>query len=172
MSLSHAFLDEFSKIFPNGFNIKILESYSKTFRRFINLPVIMEESERVPLEAFGRIFNLPMLMEESKEEPLEALKVKYIEVLNTMSLADKFMLVEDSDMYIFQVIGCKYANTFHNSIKSSSFLCPHAMFVGALIYIYLNPKIEVNKTVLKKGGSITVFRKLNVRAKKYITKSG
>lgn len=172
MSLTHAFIDETMKVFPNGINTKMMESYFKAFGRFFNLPVLVDNSEKVPMEAFGRIFNLPVLAEDAESVPLEALKTKYLEVLNGMGFADKFMLIEDPDMYIFQVIGCKHANTYHHSIESSSFLCPHALFVGALIHTYVNPKIQISKTMLKKGGSITVYRKLNPSAKNYITKPG
>jgi len=173
LSLSHAFIDETMKLFPNGLNTKMQESYFKALSRFFNLPVQVDNFERVPLEDLGRIFNLPALAEDSESVPLDAVKTKFIDVLNKMGLADRFMLVEDPDMYIFQVIGCKHAGTYHGSIQSSSFLCPHALFVGALIHTYVNPKIQVSKTVLKKGGSITVYRKLNpLTVKKYITKTG
>ena len=172
MALTHAYMDETMKLFPNGFNTKMLESYLKAFARFFELPVLTEDFEKVPLEALGRIFNLPVLAEGAESVPLEAVKTKFIEVLNGMGLADKFMLVEDPDMYILQVIGCKHAGTYHHSIQGGSFLCPHALFVGALIHTYINPKIQVTKTVLKKGGSITVYKKPNVSTKKYITKTG
>jgi len=173
MSLSHAFIDETMKLFPNGLNTKLQETYFKAFERFFNLPTQVDSFERAPLEDLGRIFNLPALAEDSESVPLDAVKTKFIDVLNKMGLADKFMLVEDPDMYIFQVIGCRHAGTYHDSIQSGSFLCPHALFVGTLIHTYVNPKISVTKTVLKKGGSITVFRKLNpLPTKKYITKTG
>jgi len=172
MALTHAYVDETMKLFPNGFNYNIMESFFRAFGRFFELPAMVDDFERVPLEALGRIFNLPALTEGSESVPLEALKTKFIDVLNGMGLADKFMLVEDPDMYILQVVGCKHASTYHNSIKSDSFLCPHALFVGALIHAYVNPRIQVTKTVLKKGGSITVYRKMNITPKNYITKPG
>ena len=45
-------------------------------------------------------------------------------------------------------------------------------YLMSLIHTYLNPKIQISKTMLKKGGSITVYRKLNPVTKKYITKAG
>lgn len=172
MSFLHAYMDESLKIFPNGFSNNMLEGYLKAFVRFFKLPVLMEEPEKIPLEEFGRIFNLPELVEDSKKVRLDALKNKYVDVLNGMGLADKFMLMEDPDMYIFQVIGCKDANTYHQSIKSSNFLCPYALFVGTLIHTYMTPMIQVSKSVLKRGGSITVFRKTKLRSKSYVTKPG
>jgi hypothetical protein len=41
---------------------------------------------------------------------------------------------------------------------ASECLCPN---------VYVNPRIQATKTVLKKGGSITLYRKLNT-----ITKTG
>ena len=172
MSLLHAYMDESLKIFANGFNRRMLEGYFKAFVRFFNLPVLMEDPEKIPLEEFGRIFNLPELVEDSKKVRLDALKNKYVDVLNGMGLADKFILMEDPDMYIFQVIGCKDANTYHQSIRSSNFLCPYALFVGTLIHTYMTPRIQVSKSVLKRGGSITVFRKIKARSKSYVTKPG
>ena len=151
LSLTHAYLDASLKMFPNGFNNKIQEVYFKTFLRLYNLPVLVEGSEKVTLET---------------------LKANYIEGLNGMGLADKFMLVEEHDMYIFQVIGCKHAGAYHHSINSGSFVCPHALFVGALIHAYVNPYIQMSKTALRKGGSITAYRKIDPRAKMYLNKSG
>lgn len=151
MALSHAYLDESLNIFPSGFTGKMLEGYFKALLRFYNLPVLVEGSERVTLES---------------------LKSKYIEVLNGMGFADKFMLVEEPDMYIFQVIGCKHAGAYHHTVKSASFVCPHALFVGALIHTYVNPNVQMSKTALRKGGSITAYRKMDPRTKKYVNKSG
>ena len=172
MSLIHAYVDESMKIFPSGLNSKMMDGYFKAFIRFFNLPVLVEDSEKVPLEEFGRIFNLPALVEDSGKVRLEAVKSKYIDVLNEMGFADKLALMEDPDMYIFQVIGCKYAENYHHCIKSSSFLCPFALFVGALIHAYMDSRIHISKTVLKRGGSITVFKKLRVRIKDYKTNPG
>jgi CheY-like chemotaxis protein len=172
MSLMHAYIDESMKIFPSGLNSKMMEGYFKAFVRFFNLPVLVEDSEKVPLEEFGRIFNLPKLVEDSDKMRLEAVKSKYIDVLNEMGFADKFALMEDPDMYIFQVIGCKYAENYHHSIKSGSFLCPFALFAGALIHSYMNPRIHISKTVLRRGGSITVYKKIKVGVKDYITRPG
>jgi hypothetical protein len=44
--------------------------------------------------------------------------------------------------------------------------------VGALIHNYVDPNIRISKTVLKKGGSITVYTKMNPRGKQYVNKSG
>ena len=172
MSLIHAYVDESMKLFPSGLNSKMLDGYFKAFVRFFNLPVLVEDSGRVPLEEFGRIFNLPALVEDSEKVRLEAVKSKYIDVLNEMGFADKLMLMEDPEMYIFQVIGCKYAENYHHCIKSGSFLCPFALFVGALIHSYMNSRIHISKTVLRRGGSITVYKKLRVKLKEYKSKPG
>jgi CheY-like chemotaxis protein len=172
MSMIHAYIDESMKIFPRGLNSKMMDGYFKAFIRFFNLPVLVEDSDKVPLEEFGRIFNLPKSFEDSEKVRLEAVKSKYIDVLNDMGFAEKLALMEDPDMYIFQVIGCKYAENYHNCIKSRSFLCPFALFVGALIHAYMNPRIHISKTVLRRGGSITVYKKLRVRLKDYKTKPG
>ena len=172
MSLIHAYVDESMKLFPSGLNRKMLDGYFKAFIRFFNLPVLVEDSERVPLEEFGRIFNLPALVEDSENVHLDAIKSKYIKVLNEMGFADKFVLLEDPDMYIFQVIGCRYAENYHHCIKSSSFLCPFALFMGTLIHTYMNPRIHISKTVLKRGGSITVYKKLRVKLEDYKTRPG
>lgn len=172
MSLLHAYMDESMKIFAGSLNSRMLEGYFKAFVRFFNLPVVMEDPEKIPLDEFGRIFNLPDRVEDSEKVRLEALKNKYIDVLNGMGLADKFVLMEDQDMYIFQVIGCKNANTYHQSIRSRNFLCPYALFVGTLIHTYMTPMIQISGSVLKRGGSITVFRKTKVRPKPYVTKPG
>ena len=172
MSLIHAYIDESMKLFPSGLNSKMLDGYFKSFIRFFNLPVLVEDSDKVPLEEFGRIFNLPALVEDSEKVRLDAINSKYIKVLNEMGLADKFVLMEDPEMYIFQVIGCKYAENYHHCIKSGSFLCPFALFVGALIHAYMNPRIHISKTVLRRGGSITVYKKLRVKLKEYKSKPG
>jgi CheY-like chemotaxis protein len=172
MSMIHAYIDESMKIFPSGLNSKMMEGYFKAFIRFFNLPVFMEDSEKVPLEEFGRIFNLPAFVQDSEKMRLEAVKSKYIAVLNEMGFADKFILIEDPDMYIFQVIGCKYTENYHHCIKSSSFICPFALFAGALIQSYMDPRIQLSKTILKRGGSITIYRKLKLRIKDYVTKPG
>lgn len=49
------------------------------------------------------------------------------------------------------MIGCRYAENYHHCIKSGSFLCPFALFVGALIHSYMNPRIHISKTVLRRG---------------------
>ena len=172
MSFLHAYMDESMKIFAGRLNSRMIEGYFRAFVRFFKLPVLMEDPEKIPLEEFSRIFNLPELVEDSEKVRLEALKNKYIDVLNGMGLADKFVLIEDRDMYIFQVIGCKDANTYHQSIRSSNFLCPYALFVGTLIHTYMTPRIQVSKSVLKRGGSITVFRKIKARSKSYVTNPG
>ena len=73
-------------------------------------------------------------------------------------------------MYGFQLIEYKYVENYHHCIKSGSFLCPLALFVGALIHSYMNPRIHISKTVLSRGGSITVYKKLRVKLKEYKSK--
>lgn len=46
------------------------------------------------------------------------------------------------------------------------------IMVGGLIHSYMNPRIHISKTVLRRGGSITVYKKLRVKFKDYKTKPG
>ena len=172
MSFLHAYMDETMNIFAKGFNSKMMEGYLRAFVRFFKLPILMEDPRKIPLDEFGRIFNLPEFVEDSEKVRLDALKNKYIDVLNGMGLADKFVLMEDSERYIFQVIGCKDANTYHQNIISGNFMCPYALFVGTLIHTYMTSMIQVTKSVLRRGGSITVFRKIKARSKSYVTNPG
>lgn len=57
-------------------------------------------------------------------------------------------------------------------LEERGFICPHALFAGALIQTYVNQNIRISKMVLKKGESITVHRKMDSRRKQNVNKSG